>query len=88
MTHYKPNIIYRWDARDDKIVPNVEPMRLFTELYRHTGLTRAEVVEDINEKKAKLDALATPTPPLNFNVVAIFETNHGLSSLSRIIRDL
>jgi len=48
---YKPNIIYRWDARDDKIVPNVEPMRLFTELYRHTGLTRAEVVDDINQKK-------------------------------------
>jgi len=48
---YKPNIIYRWDARDDKIVPNVEPMRLFTELYRHTGLTRAEVVDDINQKR-------------------------------------
>ncbi|MBD3388766.1 MAG: hypothetical protein GF416_06830 [Candidatus Altiarchaeales archaeon] len=48
---YKPNIIYRWDAREDEIVPNVEPMRLFTELYRHTGLTRAEVVEDINLKK-------------------------------------
>ncbi|MFH1054742.1 MAG: ATPase, T2SS/T4P/T4SS family [Candidatus Altiarchaeota archaeon] len=54
---YKPNIIYRWDARDDKIVPNMEPMRLFTELYRHTGLTRAEVVEDINEKKAILEWL-------------------------------
>ena len=51
---YKPNIIYRWDARDDKIVPNVEPMRLFTELYRHTGLTRAEVVDDINQKRAIL----------------------------------
>ncbi len=51
---YKPNIIYRWDARDDKIVPNVEPMRLFTELYRHTGLTRAEVVDDINQKRAVL----------------------------------
>jgi archaeal flagellar protein FlaI len=51
---YKPNIIYRWDARDDKILPNVEPMRLFTELYRHTGLTRAEVVEDINLKRGIL----------------------------------
>ncbi|MFH0861858.1 MAG: ATPase, T2SS/T4P/T4SS family [Candidatus Altiarchaeota archaeon] len=51
---YKPNIIYRWDARDDKIIPNVEPMRLFTELYRHTGLTRAEVVDDINQKRSIL----------------------------------
>jgi flagellar protein FlaI len=48
---FKPNIIYRWDARDDKIVPNVEPVRLFTELYRHTGLTRSEVIEDINVKR-------------------------------------
>ena len=53
--NYKPNVIYRWDARDDKIMPNQEPMRLFTELYRHTGLTRAEVVEDINVKKHILD---------------------------------
>jgi archaeal flagellar protein FlaI len=54
---YKPNVIYKWDARDDKIVENMEPLRLFTELYRHTGMTRTEVLEDIKEKKAVLEWL-------------------------------
>ncbi len=52
---YKPNLIYRWDARDDVISPNVEPLRLFTELYRHTGLTKNEIIEDIKTKETILN---------------------------------
>jgi len=56
---YKPNVIYRWDARDDKISPNIEPLRLFTELYRHTGLTKNEIIDDIKTKKDILEWLVT-----------------------------
>jgi flagellar protein FlaI len=52
---YKPNLIYRWDAREDKILPNVEPMRLFSELYRHTGLTKSEVIDDLKTKESILN---------------------------------
>ncbi|MFH1402655.1 MAG: ATPase, T2SS/T4P/T4SS family [Candidatus Altiarchaeota archaeon] len=52
---YKPNLIYKWDARDDEIRPNVEPIRLFTELYRHTGLMKSEVIEDLRIKEGVLN---------------------------------
>ncbi len=52
---YKPNIIYRWDAREDKIVEASQPMSLFTELYRHTGLTRTEILSDVKQKTSILE---------------------------------
>ncbi|MBU0762216.1 MAG: type II/IV secretion system ATPase subunit [Candidatus Altiarchaeota archaeon] len=52
---YVPQVIYRWDARNDKIVSTSEPIRLYTELYRHTGLTKAEVQDDLKTKKEILE---------------------------------
>ena len=54
---YKPNVIYKWNAREDKIDAASQPMRLYTELYRHTGLNRTEVTEDLNTKVAILEWL-------------------------------
>ena len=54
---YKPNVIFRWDARDDKIIESAEPQRLYTELYRHTGMTRQEVMEDLKIKQRILEWL-------------------------------
>ncbi len=54
---FKPNVIYKWSARSDTIDAASQPQRLYTELYRHTGLTRAEVEKDIAEKKRLLEWL-------------------------------
>lgn len=48
---YMPNVIYKWDAREDTTRSNVDPLRLYTELYRHTGLNRNEVQENLEQKK-------------------------------------
>ncbi|MBD3262395.1 MAG: hypothetical protein GF334_12155 [Candidatus Altiarchaeales archaeon] len=48
---YAPHIVYEWDAREDEIKPKMEPMRLFRELYRHTGLNKEEIIQDIETKK-------------------------------------
>ena len=47
----------KWNARNDKIEPASQPQRLYTELFRHTGLTRTEVEEAMAEKKKILDWL-------------------------------
>jgi len=47
---YVPNIVYQWSARDDLITDKSEPKRLFYELYRHTGLNKAEVMKDLETK--------------------------------------
>ncbi|MCX6695790.1 MAG: ATPase, T2SS/T4P/T4SS family, partial [Candidatus Altiarchaeota archaeon] len=52
---YVPNLIYKWNARDDVIEPTVEPKRLFEELYRHTGLNKSEVIKEIQTKKNILE---------------------------------
>lgn len=54
---YKPNVIYKWNAREDSIEPAAQPMRLYTELYRHTGLNKAEVTQDLENKIAILEWL-------------------------------
>jgi len=52
---YLPNVIYQWNARDDVIAAKEEPKRLFYELYRHTGLNKAEVMKDLETKTSILD---------------------------------
>jgi len=52
---FKPNVIYKWNARKDSIDSASQPIRLYTELYRHTGLNRSEVDTDLAQKKAILD---------------------------------
>lgn len=54
---YKPNIIYSWRARDDTIPKVNEPIRLFEELERHTGLDKKEILEEVDMKKRILDWL-------------------------------
>jgi flagellar protein FlaI len=51
----RPNIIYSWRARDDTIPMVNEPLRLFSELERHTGLDKKEIKNEILVKKEILD---------------------------------
>lgn len=54
---FRSNVIYKWNARSDTIDQASQPQRLYTELYRHTGLTRSEVEADMAQKKAILEWL-------------------------------
>ncbi len=54
---YKPNLLYRWDARSDAINPANAPMKFFEELEKHTGLTVKEIGEEIKQKKKILEWL-------------------------------
>ncbi|HIH13270.1 TPA: CpaF family protein [Candidatus Woesearchaeota archaeon] len=47
----KPNIIYRWNPANDKIVAHQKPLRLFEELSRHTGLNETEIEKDLSKKE-------------------------------------
>lgn len=53
----KPNIIYRWKPSTDSIVQHSPSLRLFEDLSRHTGLSQAEINNDIKTKKRILDYL-------------------------------
>ncbi|MFH1788065.1 MAG: type II/IV secretion system ATPase subunit [Candidatus Altiarchaeota archaeon] len=52
---FKPNVIYKWDPRNDEIKSAMIPLRLFAELERHTGLTRAEIGAELEVKKGILN---------------------------------
>ncbi|MEM0475448.1 MAG: type II/IV secretion system ATPase subunit [Candidatus Norongarragalinales archaeon] len=49
------NVIYKWDARDDKINKVTESVRLVNELSMHTGFNAKEIVDDLKEKKKVLE---------------------------------
>jgi Flp pilus assembly CpaF family ATPase len=49
------NVIYKWNARDDRLERVGNFIRLIDELTMHTGMTVNEIEEDINEKKKILD---------------------------------
>jgi len=53
----KPNILYRWKPSNDTIVQHSQSTRLFEELSRHTGLSQAEINNDLKTKKKILDYL-------------------------------
>ena len=53
--HYKPNVVYRWDPRDDVIKSSMMPIRLFEELVRHTGLNKDEIMQELGTKKNILE---------------------------------
>ena len=53
----KPNLIYRWNPTNDKIVKYSPSMKLFEQLSRHTGLSQSEIDEDMEEKKEILEFL-------------------------------
>jgi len=54
---YKPNIIYGWKAKDDTMPMVNEPIRLFEELERHTGLDKKDIKKELDMKKDILDWL-------------------------------
>ena len=47
----KANVLYKWKPRKDNIVRASEDIRLFQELSIHTGLSKPEMLEDIEKKK-------------------------------------
>lgn len=53
----KPNILYRWKPATDTIVQHSPALRLFEELSRHTGLSQAEINNDIKTKEKILNYL-------------------------------
>ena len=54
---YKPYIIYSWNPRNDEIAKTAEPLRLFSELERHTGLNKEESLSEIDQKTKILNWL-------------------------------
>lgn len=55
---FKPSILYRWDPREDKIIPVADKnIELYEKIGAHTGLNIKEVKEDIEIKKKILEWL-------------------------------
>jgi len=51
----RANVLYRWRGTDDKIAKHNESTRLFDELSLHTGFSKDEVLDELNEKQRILD---------------------------------
>lgn len=54
---FKPHILYKWNARDDKIEPVTKDIGLYKKIGDHTGLDVEEVKDDIQMKKKILEWL-------------------------------
>ncbi|MGC9114154.1 MAG: type II/IV secretion system ATPase subunit [Candidatus Micrarchaeia archaeon] len=48
------NIVYKWDAREDRLVKVGDFIRLASEMALHTGLTGKELENDLSEKESVL----------------------------------
>lgn len=58
MIKFKPNILYRWNPREDEIIPvSDKNIELYEKIGAHTGLNANEVKEDIETKKKILEWL-------------------------------
>jgi len=53
----KPNLLYIWKAGNDKIEPKNKGDKLFEEIIRHTGMTEAEIKNNLKEKENFLNKL-------------------------------
>lgn len=53
----KTNVIYRWKPKEDKIVKNRPEIRFFDDLSKNTGLSKREILQDIENKKKILSWL-------------------------------
>ena len=51
------NIVYKWDARDDKLVKVGDTLRIINELSLHTGMTQQEFQQDLDAKKTILASM-------------------------------
>lgn len=49
------NLIYEWDSKDDEIRKKQESQSIFETLQLHTGMSREEIDEDIDEKRRVLE---------------------------------
>ncbi|MFH0835951.1 MAG: ATPase, T2SS/T4P/T4SS family [Candidatus Micrarchaeota archaeon] len=49
------NIVYKWDAREDKLQKVGDFIRMTNELSLHTGMNSKEIIEDLREKQKSLD---------------------------------
>jgi flagellar protein FlaI len=54
----KPNILYRWNPKEDKLQPQTEEINLYNKIGLYTGFTREEIITDLGEKRIILDWLA------------------------------
>ncbi len=53
----KPNLLYLWKPGNDKIEMRNKGDKLFEEIIRHTGMTEAEIKNDLKEKENFLNRL-------------------------------
>ncbi len=53
----KSNVLYRWNATSNHVEKHSESIRFFDELSLHTGLSKDELEEDMNEKQKILEWL-------------------------------
>jgi len=51
------NMVYKWDARSDKLQKVGGFKRVLNDLSMHTGMTPREISKDLNEKQAILKAM-------------------------------
>ena len=53
----KPEILYLWKPTSDKIEQRAKGDKLYEEIGRHTGMTEAEIKNDLKEKESFLNKL-------------------------------
>lgn len=53
----KANILYRWSAEEDKMIPHSESSNFFEKIERVTGMSQSEISKDLDEKKKILSWL-------------------------------
>ncbi|MCX6695369.1 MAG: ATPase, T2SS/T4P/T4SS family [Candidatus Altiarchaeota archaeon] len=49
------NLLYVWDAKNDRIVANNEPKEFYDKIIKRSGKTREEIVKEMSEKKEIID---------------------------------
>ncbi len=73
----KTNVLYRWRGSDDAIVPHSESIRFFDELTLHTGLSRAELMGDLQQKQKILEWM------VKFNIRAVNDVGRVMARYYR-----
>src|SRR3989344_2880257 len=75
-TQINMNILYQWDAKNDKIEKQKESVRLMGELRLHTGMNEDEVKKDITEKEMILKWMSgNKIKIISFSVISFFTSS-------------
>ena len=53
----KPNLLFRWKPDIDQIIKHNEPIKLYEDLSKYTGMTLVEIKKDLANKKKLLDLM-------------------------------